>query len=190
MGKAIIFDETIRNNVLAVKKTLNLTMEKIGIATGVRGTTVSTIVHGKKVASPEWADRFCNAYHVDKDWLYNGSGDPVFIGEVTSIEKQDSSDASKRLKEIRNKLGMKQYEFSDKLGISRQMYNRIELGQAALTNRLAERIENEFGIGSGWILFGDETKKDHPVCSRMIDYLWKNENERERLWKLMTSKSK
>ena len=189
MGKAILFNETIRNNILAVKTALNLTMAKIGDATGVSGATVSTIIHGKRIANPEWPDRFCEAYHVDKDWLYHGTGDPVFLSEATSLEKRDSSDACKRLKEFRKQLGLKQYMFSDRLGVSRQTYSNIELGQAKLTNRMAEKIENEFGIGSEWILYGDEGKKDHPVCSRMIDYLWNNESERERLWKLMTSKS-
>ena len=57
-----------------------------------------------------------------------------------------------------------------------------------LTVENAQKIEDEYGVGAEWLLYGDESKKDYPVGRKMIEWLWENKEERERIWNLMLEK--
>ena len=169
----------------SVKALLGLTNRKIAEATSVAHTTVSRYVNGEADVTDEWAEKICEAYHIDIEWLRSGSGEPVFTGQVDGTVTKDASDAGKRLVEMRHELGLLQKDVREVLNLTHTAYSRIENGHARLTEENAQKIEDEYGIGSEWLLYGDEEKKKYPVGKRMIEWLWKNEDERERIWKLM-----
>ena len=175
----------IRKNIHSVKNALGLTLKNIGASTGVTDATVSRYISGVMEITDEWAEKFCGAYHVDIEWLRSGSGEPVFTGQVDEAVTKDASDAGKRLVEMRHELGLLQKDVREVLNLTHTAYSRIENGHARLTEENAQKIEDEYGIGSEWLLYGDEEKKKYPVGRRMIKWLWENEEERMRIWKLM-----
>ena len=83
---------------------------------------------------------------------------------------------------MRSELGLKQEDVYIILGITRAMYSRIENGHAGINTEYAKKIEDHFGIGSEWLLYGDESKKYYPVSQKLVDFLWSNIEERKRLW--------
>jgi len=175
----------MNENYRTVKNTLGLTLKSIAERTGVTTTTVGSIIRGEMKPSEKWLEAFCKSYHIDYIWLTSGEGVPVFTDEVSDFEMKDSSSAGERLAQIRkdNHIGQKvMYEL---LGITQAMYSRIENGHAKLTVENAKKIEDVLGIGADWILYGDETRKAYPLGRRMSDYLWRHQEERERLWRLM-----
>lgn len=183
--KGMIISEQLKTNILSVKDALSLSIRNIAAATGVAEATLRIAMGGRKTINDSWPERFCDAYHVDNVWFLYGTGDPVFTGKSTPVETRNADGASVRLRETRKEMGLKQYEAADILGISRQFLNRLESGNAKPTEQFARRFEDAFGIGAEWLLYGDENKKDYPVCNRMIEYLWRNKTEREKLWKKM-----
>lgn len=174
--------------ILAVKEALKLTNSKISEATGVTPATVSRYASGKMEVTEEWADRFCRAYHVDIEWFLHGDGDPVYTGKIDDLITRDVSGAGNRLAEMRHGLGMTQKDVREILGLTHTAYNRIENGHVKLTVENAQKIEDEYGVGAEWLLYGDESKKDYPVGRKMIEWLWENKEERERIWNLMREK--
>lgn len=179
--------DTARKHLSSAKALLGLTNRKIAEATGVWNTTVGRYVNGEMDVTKEWAEKFCEAYHLDIGWFMSGEDDqpPVFTGEIGASIIKDVSGAGKRLMEMRHKLGMTQKEVRGVLGLTHTAYSRIENGHVKLTTENAQKIEDEYGVGAEWLLYGDERKKDYPVGRRMIEWLWENMDERERIWHLM-----
>ena len=184
-----IIPENIVSNIIAVKNDLHLTMILIGNATGVSGSTVSTYLTQLRKSNTLWIDKFCEAFHVDKEWLYEGSGDPVYISKPLSFELRKTDGAADRLLQIRRSLNLKQSTMASALGLSRQMYNRIETGNANLTESVAKKVEDVFNVGSEWLLYGDKSKKDYPVSEKMIEFLWENKEERKKIFDLIEKHS-
>ena len=160
-----------------VKEKLGLSQLEIGDATGMSATSIGRFLNGKAHPSESWIERFCVYYHVDKDWLVSGAG------EFTGEKKENNVGA--RLKEMRKELGLKQKDVCEVLGITKSTYARIETSRVCLSEKYAKKIEERYGYGVRWILFGDEEKKEYPVIDKMIEYLWKNEEERKKLWEKM-----
>lgn len=179
--------DTARKHLCAVKALLGLTNRKMAEATSVAHTTVSRYVNGEMDVSEEWAEKFCEVYHLDIGWFMSGEDDqpPVFTGEIDDSVTKNVSGAGKRLVEMRHKLGLGQKDVRAVLGISLTALSRIENGHMRLTKENAQKIEDEYGVGAEWLLYGDESKKDYPVGKRMIEWLWENKDEREKIWHLM-----
>ena len=158
-----------RKHLPSVKALLGLTNRKIAEATSVAHTTVSRYVNGEADVTEEWAEKFCVAYHVDVEWLKSGSGAPVFTTDIDDSVTKDVRGAGKRLVEMRQELGLLQKEVCGVLGLTHTAYSRIENGHMRLTIENAQKIEDEYGVGAEWLLYGDERKKSFPVGRRMIE---------------------
>ena len=63
---------------------------------------------------------------------------------------------NKRLKQIRNNLGLSQEEFGKKIGIeSRAHISSLENGTRNITDRIIKDTCREFGINEKWLRTGD-----------------------------------
>ena len=178
-------NEKCRRSVLKVRDALHLTLKTIAKATGVTESTVSRYLNGCSTIPAAWADRFCQAFCVDAEWIEKGSGHPVFTDEVQPSVTADTSGAGDRLRQMRKELGLVQKEVYEPLGITRTMYSRLENGHAGVSLENAQKIEEIFGCGVDWLLYGDEEKKLYPAGKKMIEWLWAHEEERKMLWEKM-----
>ena len=61
---------------------------------------------------------------------------------------------STRLKELRIKMNLNQQEFSEKLGISRADYSRMESGSVAITDKIINLICSTYKINKDWLVNG------------------------------------
>lgn len=62
---------------------------------------------------------------------------------------------NKRLKEIRQELGLNQEAFSSKIGIARSHVSSIENGSRMLTDRTIKDICREFNVNETWLRTGE-----------------------------------
>ena len=168
----------VASRLMAVKIALQLTYREIADNTGVSPGSVERFMKGKINPGVTWVDRFCSYYHVDKEWLING-------GTMPPMQCIVKGGVGERLKQMRSELGLKQKAVYEVLGIGTVMYSRIENGHGSLTMINAKKIEEAFGYGKDWILYGNESRKRYPVCDRLIEFLWKNEEERKKVWERM-----
>ena len=103
------------------------------------------------------------------------------------LDKQDVKITTKfeigqRVKELRESLGMNRNQFAKFIGCSGSSISRIESGMNMIERTLAMKIAEKCCVGVDWLLTGDEEKKLWPVDNRLIDWLWKHEDERKKLW--------
>lgn len=89
------------------------------------------------------------------------------------------------MKQIRQELGLSRKDVFRAIGIDQTMYSRLENGHANLTTENARKLEDAFGYGADWILYGDESRKKYPIGRKVIEWLWTNEKEREHVWRAM-----
>ena len=63
--------------------------------------------------------------------------------------------AKDRIKEIRKAHGLSQAAFGDKLGVSRDVINNLELGRVVPTDLIINMICAKFGVDENWLRTGD-----------------------------------
>lgn len=64
--------------VKAIRKELNLTLEKFGEKLGVQRSAVSKIERGERGLTDQMVKSICREYNVNYDWLISGEGDNMF----------------------------------------------------------------------------------------------------------------
>jgi transcriptional regulator with XRE-family HTH domain len=69
----------------------------------------------------------------------------------------------KRLEELRKKLGLKQIEFAQKLGLTSAAISAIELGKTILTEANIRLICLTFGVREEWLREGEGEMMDEEV---------------------------
>lgn len=152
--------DKVHENLLKVKKQLDLSVRRVSILTNKASSIVGCYFNGTQNPPESWIDIFCSVYCVEKDWLINGDGDPVFTGEPNiSVFCKSSENASQRVRQIRKDAGLTQTEFGERIGMSQGGVYSIEKNITNLTPYTSVKIEEEFDIGADWLMYGDEEKK-------------------------------
>jgi transcriptional regulator with XRE-family HTH domain len=62
---------------------------------------------------------------------------------------------NERIKEVRIKLGIAQYEFAKRIFISKSYYCDIELGKQAANDRIIHLVSTQFNINKEWLKTGE-----------------------------------
>ena len=178
--------DNVTPNLNTVKTVLALSLTKISATTNKALSIVGCYFRGEKNPPEEWINTFCAVYCLNKDWLINGKGEPVFTGKpALSVVLKSSQNAGARVRAVRKKAKLTQTEFGKRLGLSRVGVYSIERNSTNLTPFSAAKIEEEFNVGADWLMFGDEDKKDNPVSEKLIKWLWTKPEVRARLWEEM-----
>ena len=73
-------------------------------------------------------------------------------------------EASLRLKEIRDSLGLTQKEFASKIDFNSSYLSQIERGEKSITSKLSNILFVQFGVSSDWLLHG---KGDKPKLNNV-----------------------
>ncbi len=66
----------------------------------------------------------------------------------------ESKQVGRRIKELRDELGLSQDEFGAKLGMTRSAISKIEKGWSAVTEKNVMLISQRFGVNKKWLLTG------------------------------------
>lgn len=69
--------------------------------------------------------------------------------------------ANDRLYKVRIHFKLSQREFAEKIGITQTFYSALELGKKDISKKTAEKVKNEFGISTKWLLNGEGSTGDN-----------------------------
>lgn len=82
---------------------------------------------------------------------------------------------NRRLKELRKKLSMNQFEFSKKIDMAQTSYSKIETGENKLTDKNISLICYVFGVNEAWIrtgegdMFANKDLADNPEEQELLN---------------------
>jgi transcriptional regulator with XRE-family HTH domain len=82
-----------------------------------------------------------------------------------------------RIKEIRNKLGLSQVEFAERILISKTFYGYIELGKRNVNDRIIQLISSQFNVNKEWIKTGEGDMFTSPPPDVRLERLTKIYND-------------
>lgn len=68
---------------------------------------------------------------------------------------EKKKDRTERLKAIRLLLGFTQKQFAEKLGMSREGYQKLERGENNISMEVLEKLKTVYGISADYLLYGD-----------------------------------
>jgi transcriptional regulator with XRE-family HTH domain len=72
-----------------------------------------------------------------------------------------------RLKQLREKAGLKQKEMAEFLEIGKPGYNRIETGKVDITLKHLLKIAGKFEVSLDWLILG---RKDEPYLTDYVEF--------------------
>ena len=159
---------------------LELSRAAFSAPIGLSPTHVARLEKGVTVPSQENINRICKAFEstfeVDKRYF------ECLIDVKDAVEKKNpEAGVAKRLKLAREKKGWSQKELARRSGVDTSIINRVEFG-AKLTKKQGVKLAEALEVGIGWLLLGNEEKKEYPVDQRMIDWLWEHSDVRKEIW--------
>lgn len=179
IGKAIA---TLRQNLL-------LSISEFSMRTGYSRVHLSRVEAGERKVTPEMIETVRKAFHLDASWPDSAdlpSSHYAVDPSATDLKTLSSIQATKeRLFALRKELKLNQKEFAKLTGISVANIEAVEFEKRKLTMRMAKRIEDSCGIGTEWLLHGDEDAKYHPCGQRMTSFLKKHPEARKLVWEMM-----
>lgn len=68
------------------------------------------------------------------------------------------------MKSIRLLLGITQKQFAEKLGMSREGYQKLERGENNISMEVLEKLKTVYGISADYLLYGDFQDKEQIWC--------------------------
>lgn len=166
-----------------LREYLELSLNAFGKPLGYSGTHITRFERGIHEPSEDTIALICEVYGVNPGY---------FRGEVSvedAVKKTTKSEMRRmkgeRIKTVRLERGLNQRELAQLSGLSDVHVCNIENGEFNISGKSAERLAEVLEVGVEWLLNGDESKKDFPADKKMIDWLWKHPEIREKLWNEM-----
>ena len=178
--------------IMALRLHLGMSKAEFGKRIGYSSTHITRLEQGISTPKNELIETICNVFNVDKGYFagelcLEDSLNPVNSSDdsVTRERQEPDGKASERIKQIREELGISQRKFAQLAGVDSSLISQVEAGERKLTKNAAEKISQSFEVGTEWLLFGDENRKEFPVNDKMIEWLWRHKEKRKELWALI-----
>ncbi len=127
----------MNERIRALRKELNLTMEKFGIRLGVGKTAISKLENGERNLTDQMFKSICREFNVSEDWLRSGHG---------NMFNSSSQDELENLA-IKYGLTRKDYIFIEKLMKNTELLSRFEDFCLDYANTLMEKTEQDHKQG-------------------------------------------
>ena len=127
----------MNERIRALRKELNLTMEKFGIRLGVGKTAISKLENGERNLTDQMFKSICREFNVSEDLLRSGHG---------NMFNSSSQDELENLA-IKYGLTRKDYIFIEKLMKNTELLSRFEDFCLDYANTLMEKTEQDHKQG-------------------------------------------
>ena len=182
-------DIDIGKAIATLRQTLLLSISEFSMRTGYSRVHLSRVEAGERKVTPEMIETVRKAFHLDASWpdcVDLPSSDNAVDPSVADLKTLISIEATKeRLFALRKELELNLKWFAKLTGISVANIEAVEYERRKLTMRMAKRIEDACGIGTEWLLHGDEGAKYHPCGQRMNSFLKRHPEARKLVWEKM-----
>ena len=189
-----ILEKDIGKAITILRKSYQLSISAFSMRTGYSRVHISEVESGKRKATDELVSIIRNVFHLDSSWPFSedrpGDSDGNRLHRKFSEQEELSSieAVAERFVALRKELYINQKDFAKLTGISVAIIEDVVYGRRKLTLRMAQRIEDACGIGTEWLLHGDEDAKYLPCGQRMTSFLKKHPEARKLVWEMMEEK--
>lgn len=133
---------------------------------------VSTVETGRCGISSSTFDTICNVFGVNDEWLRTGSGEML----ASPMAAVDKSTIGNRMKDVRNRSGLTQAEFGEKIGFHKNQVYNVEAGKSIPSEDYISSVAAKFQVSVSWLKTGEgEMDTGIPeVDDRLLQWLKKN----------------
>ena len=140
----IMFD----NNIRYCREELEMTQTELGYIFGVSDSAVRSWETAHDSIPLPKLIKFCNMYDYSLDFACGLIRNNIKYGKFTT----DKIKISKKLKELRNKLGISQQKLSDDCKISQTTYSGYETGNYLINTMNLYYICKTYNVSMDWIV--------------------------------------
>ena len=168
----------IGNRISEIIKSLGISKTEFANTLKVTPAYISKLTNKGAIPSDRLLEDICEKFHVNEDWLRNGTGDmfcPVDRDvEIATFMRPliDTTPFSikDRIKKIRKEFDLTQQEFADRLGVKRGAIANYEIGRNEPTNAIVSLICREFNVNEEWLRNGTGSMfhRDTPALVRPL----------------------
>lgn len=176
---------TIGERITLIRNTLGLTYGRMGSLCGYSGEYIKHVESGKSKPKAMFLESVSKSLHVNPEWLGGKCEVSMFLVDFEEGSSLEKNEKGLRIKSTRMEKGLSQAELAAKIRGTTKTVSDIENGKKEVTPRMALRLEKAFGVGSDWILYGDERNKECPVGDAMVEYLKNHPEDRKAIWNKM-----
>ena len=113
------------NNLKYAREDLEMTQEELGYVFGVKKAAISNWENGYDIIPLNKLIKFCSLYDYSLDFIVGFTRENKIYPK---LDKFDKVKIGKKLKDLRNNLGLTQQQIADECSISRATYCHYELG--------------------------------------------------------------
>ena len=180
----------LNQKIKELREYLGLSITEFGRRTGYSHTHIARLENGINIPSLDYIEQLCDVFCLKKEYF---DSDEMSVEQAFEADIQDvleaiegpkyDGKAPERIKSVREDRGLSQYALAKLAGVDRMLINRVESGESILTKQSAEKIGKALRVGSEWLLYGKDEKKDNPVNDDLIAWLWRRADIREMIWK-------
>lgn len=148
--RGVFVSYEINKRITQIRKHLHLSQEEFGIRLGVSRSVINNIDRCNVYAEskPIFIDHICSVYRVNKEWLILGTGDMF-----QSLHRD--THINKRIKSIRNSLGLSQSVFAASLGLGRGTIKGWDEGTTEPTDIALRHLCAVYSVNYEWITTGN-----------------------------------
>lgn len=140
----IMFD----NNIRYCREELEMTQTELGYIFGVSDSAVRSWETAHDSIPLPKLIKFCNMYDYSLDFVCGLIRNNIKYGKFTT----DKIKISKKLKELKNKLGISQQKLSDDCKISQTTYSGYETGNYLINTMNLYYICKTYNVSMDWIV--------------------------------------
>lgn len=136
------------NNIRYCREELKMTQAELGYIFGVSDSAVRSWETAHDSIPLPKLIKFCNMYDYSLDFVCGLIRNNIKYGKFTT----DKIKISKKLKELRNKLGISQQKLSDDCKISQTTYSGYETGNYLISTTNLYYICKTYNISMDWVV--------------------------------------
>ena len=168
----------IGNRISEIIKSLGISKTEFANTLKVTPAYISKLTNKGAIPSDRLLEDICEKFHVNEDWLRNGTGDmfcPVDRDvEIATFMRPliDTTPFSikDRIKKLRKTFDLTQQEFADKIGSKRNTIAKYETGTNLPSSAVVSLVCREFSVNEEWLRngTGDMFKTTDPSLEESI----------------------
>lgn len=136
------------NNIRYCREELKMTQAELGYIFGVSDSAVRSWETAHDSIPLPKLIKFCNMYDYSLDFVCGLIRNNIKYGKFTT----DKIKISKKLKELRNKLGISQQKLSDDCKISQTTYSGYETGNYLINTTNLYYICKTYNVSMDWVV--------------------------------------
>lgn len=136
------------NNIRYCREELEMTQTELGYIFGVSDSAVRSWETAHDSIPLPKLIKFCNMYDYSLDFVCGLIRNNIKYGKFTT----DKIKISKKLKELRNKLGISQQKLSDDCKISQTTYSGYETGNYLINTTNLYYICKTYNVSMDWVV--------------------------------------